>query len=283
MRRCPCSKPRSGKELLKEDQVASEDQELAAAQALQSCEDHVKVRQEVQRCRESLLPQDAGAEAAVAPADAPTEMVTGSGGQIAALPAAGTLNALGLMARVRGLPALQAVPSEESALACLVQRMAAIREPLKEFCGLSPAMILSGCTSKESTWNCIQHDLALARQASALQGGQRQSRAAQWTSLQQRVHSQLSTSDSADGPLQAITHFGSHSQPQVLLYLLDDGTVAEGLVMCVYRAAVLDASGTRRLKVARPSASPLPVAMCKTARVCCSWCSPTSTTGWRAP
>ena len=169
-------------------------------------------------------------------------------------------------------------PTPETALTALLQRMEGMRPLLKDFCrsvqlretaGLSKATVMGTCSSKENGWNELQHELALGRQASAPEGGQRLSRMQNWMAMQQNVHKGMSAADSASSPLHMTTHFGSSSADgaQVLLFLKADGTVAEAFTLSVYRGAVLTGNASRRLKVSRPSAIPLPPSLCKIIRV----------------
>ena len=119
-----------------------------------------------------------------------------------------------------------------------------------------------------STWNAVEHELALARQASALDGGQRQSRIAAWTSRQNAMHGKASASDPSELLVTRVTHFKSHSESQLLLFLRADETVSLCLPLTSFRGAVLAGKGNpRRLQVARPSAAPLPAGLVKAVRV----------------
>ena len=131
-----------------------------------------------------------------------------------------------------------------------------MREPLRQFCEheqlqektLSRAQISEVGSRQMTEWNEIQHQLALARQASQLGGGQRMSRLEVWRSQQQHLMDK-SVHDSTAAP---VTHFGSHSGPQVLLFLREDGTVGLGYCLSVYRGALISGTATRTLRVSRP-------------------------------
>ena len=123
--------------------------------------------------------------------------------------------------KLRELPACKKESTPETALACLLQRIEAMRALLRDWCVneqlqercLSRAQILGECSSANE-WNEIQHQLALARQASHLGNGQRRSRMEVWTSRQQQMHGGKA-SDSAiavpdAGPICKLSNFGAH-------------------------------------------------------------------------
>ena len=232
------------------------------------------MRHEIERGRAQLLPEECEDSSNQATAEA-----TGASSCAVATheDPAEDLDVLSLLSRLRSLPELQTPPTADTALACLLERMGAMMQPLQLFCrtaqlrettGLSKAAVLGTCRETENDWNILQHELALGRQASALQTGcgQRMSRAQNWTNRQLSMH-KPKDHGSEHSPLGMVTHFGSHTNPQILLFLRKDGSVGEALVMCVYRGAVLDGSGTRRLQVSRPSASALPLGLCRAVRV----------------
>ena len=180
------------------------------------------------------------------------------------------LDAAQLLASLRELPAFQVAPTADTAVGSLLQRMEELRRPLHEFCRqnqlregcLSKAMI-RGCTAADNEWNVLQHQLALGRQASALQCGQRMSNAQAWTNRQMSLHKGKGHMHAKESPVHMVTHFGSHEGLQVLLFEKEDGSVAEALTLSVYRGAVLTGDGARRLKVCRPSPCPLPASLCQ--------------------
>ena len=96
-------------------------------------------------------------------------------------------------------------------------------------------------------------------QFSQLGGGQRMSRLEGWRSQQQQLLDKpVHSTAAACGP---VTHFGSHSSPQILLFVREDGTLALGYCLSVYRGAPISGTAARTLKVSRPSARPIPAGL----------------------
>ena len=152
----------------------------------------LQVRHDIERGRAQLLPE----ECKDSSERATTEATGASSCAVAAHEApAEDLDALSWPSRLRSLPELQTPPTADTALACLLERLGAMMQPLQLFCrtaqlrettGLSKAAVLGTCGETENAWNILQHELALGRQASAMQTGcgQRMSRAQNWTNRQ---------------------------------------------------------------------------------------------------
>ena len=215
-----------------------------------------------------------GASQAAAPTKVTTEASKETVAKEPTWPADDVLDVCRLVRQLRELPGCREVPKPDTALRCLVARMNEMREPLRQFCEheqlqektLSRAQISEVGSRQMTEWNEIQHQLALARQASQLGGGQRMSRLEVWRSQQQHLMDK-SVHDSTAAACGPVTHFGSHSGPQVLLFLREDGTVGLGYCLSVYRGALISGTATRTLRVSRPSASPLPAGLIKSLRV----------------
>ncbi|CAE7454816.1 unnamed protein product, partial [Symbiodinium microadriaticum] len=121
-------------------------------------------------------------------------------------------------------------------------------------------------TTQLHRYNEIEHQLALARQASSI-CLERCSRVAGWHSVQQQWVEEVQGA-AADAPVQMIHHYGSYGRQQFLLYLKSDGTVGRGLALTAYRGAVLKKGDLeRKKKVTKPSCSSLTLAQCANLRI----------------
>ena len=140
---------------------------------------------------------------------------------------------------------------------------------------LSKTQIQGSETQRINSWQLLEHQLALARQAGAGDGGSRQSRWHSWMSVQSRIVTFAATEASGDS-LSEIKHFRpgcDSANPQVVLYRCsDDESLQLALVQSVFRGARLKDAGnpdgekiTRKMRVTKPAASPLPAT--STARV----------------
>ncbi|CAE7236669.1 Mlf [Symbiodinium sp. CCMP2592] len=273
---------------------AGDQLDLDAEQALQNCDDHLRVRKELELVLESLetavpeaaVPQkeeaiqpreaavpvkDEAIQPRITTSDSPSDF---SASQQAERQRDADLDVHRLVEHLRQLPAFQQTPTSENSLSLLLQRAEASREPMFRFARavqmkerfLSAAQIQGAAAKPLNGWDAVEHELALARQASMLtQSGERMGRIAAWTQQQALMHGTPSAK-SWDGQLQRVTHFGA-SDDQILLFHRCDGSVGLCYPLTTFRGAVLGGiNAPRRLRVARPSASPLPAGLCKAVR-----------------
>ncbi|CAE7895994.1 HTR3A, partial [Symbiodinium sp. KB8] len=166
------------------------------------------------------------AEAEAGKAEAQTKAATEASAENAAeeptWPADNLLDVCRLVQQLRELPNCQDVPISETNLQCLLARMNEMR-------------------------------------FSQLGGGQRMSRLEGWRSQQQQLLDKpVHSTAAACGP---VTHFGSHSSLQILLFVREDGTLALGYCLSVYRGAPISGTATRTFKASRPSARPIPAGL----------------------
>ncbi|CAE7383265.1 unnamed protein product [Symbiodinium sp. KB8] len=243
--------------------------EHAAQEALDACDDHLKVKTVIEELRENM---EAMANEPVAVPALPDKA---DGKDEDANEGWDTkLDVSRFVDSWRELPSVQVQPTKDTNLQCLMRRVAEIQPLLVKFCTaiqlaarvLSRAQV-TGEHRAANTWNDWEHELALARQASlATAVRSRMSRLQAWTSRQEKMHGPGGKDDGV--PLQRVTTFGSHASVQILLFVKDDSTIGYGCVQTVFRAAVLTGkTSTRRLRVARPSTGALPPNMCQSVRV----------------
>ncbi|CAE7839002.1 Dnah5 [Symbiodinium sp. CCMP2592] len=279
-----------------EEVILNDDEEEADDPRDEQAADAVNVKQELLSLAGQLDPERPEHDAALAlvpttaaePPAAPVSMQTGPGDAATSCankvpvdafsqqtwPADAKLNIANVMMRLRDLPPFQKPPTSETALTLVTARMEAMREPLQDFCQevllqgalLSKAQITRNCEHSPTQWNILQHELCLARQAAAL-SGQRQSRSQTWTQTQEVIHCK-SGDTTQSGTVHRVTAFGSFGLDQIVLFVKPDQSVGIALTLTTFRGAVLTGKhATRRLKVCRHAACPMPVGLCKAVRV----------------
>ena len=158
-----------------------------------------------------------------------------------------------------------------------IQRLSQLEPHLRDFVlrlrlreGHLSRAILTGSTRYNSAWHLATHELAKARMYS-MASGQRQSRAAAWFNVQASVCPTAAVGGQADSwtvrPVQRYKPYTAEDL-QVLVYTAADKTIQLGIVLCVYRGAIITSNkGTRSLKSTKPSAVPLTGHLCKAVRV----------------
>ena len=131
---------------------------------------------------------------------------------------------------------------------------------------LSNAAITGINKHEKSEWHRLEHQLALARQAS-LDDGSRQSRSVAWRSVQARCAEAVQGTVQGEGPVFSITHYKPEEMESRQFVVFRDVENAEdanvlqlGIVKCVYRGAVCRKNGvaTRKMRATKLSMHPLP-------------------------
>lgn len=114
-------------------------------------------------------------------------------------------------------------------------------------------------------WNLMEHQLALARQAS-LSDGARCARAASWISIQQKCTDLAGPDNQELTPLSAVK-----SGTFVLYWSKSTGQVKVGWIGAIYRGAVLKSKPnmptSRRVRTTKPFPSTLPLNQCAAVRL----------------
>ncbi|CAE7658027.1 abcB2 [Symbiodinium sp. CCMP2456] len=242
-----------------------DEQEAEAGQLLQACDAHVEIKEQITTLQSEL--------AASAPADALDEDLVTPSVETVSIE---NLCVTDFFLQIRRLPSVQRELSEDNLIALLQQRMAEARPLLDEWCKrvrlqekeLSTAAVEQKDVRGDNEWNRVQHELCLARQASILTSGQRTSRLAAWADKQQNLQQQTPASGAEVVPGVAPVRFlgSTADHMQVVLFVRGDGQLCHGLVLTVWRGAVLKSPG-RRMQTQRPAATVLPVAHCGRLRV----------------
>ena len=184
-------------EHFEQDDPEADPLETEAAASIKACDDHLQVRKQMAAVLDELEPPGAEAEGSEASS---CQKKKGTGCRAAAKdPVADDPDKAKAVARaaerardaelsvhnfveaLRKLPPCCEAPTEETALSLLLARMEAARKTVLEFTRCAqcrenflPKAQIGGPGKKPelSTWNAVEHELALARQASALDGGQ---------------------------------------------------------------------------------------------------------------
>ena len=158
-----------------------------------------------------------------------------------------------------------------------IQRVSQLEPHLRDFVlrvrlreGHLSKAVLTGTTKYASEWHLSTHELAKARMYSMV-SGQRQSRAAAWFNVQASICPAPAAAGQANSwsvrPVQRYKPYTAEDL-QVLVYTAADKTIQLGVVLCVYRGAIVTSKkGTRSLRASKPSAVPLTGHLCKAVRI----------------
>ena len=127
---------------------------------------------------------------------------------------------------------------------------------------LSAAMLTGETKYQSSGWHKMEHELALARQAS-LSNGTRQTRAAAWRVVQSKIEEAVKCPKTDGKLISAITHYVPEKEDvrQVVVFkLAGDASLNFGIIKSVFRGSVTKKNGeaSRKMRVSKLAVNPLP-------------------------